>query len=208
MEKNMAVDGQTHMLTSPSTDELAEGIATGGCSEGVTSLMEKMKDPEDVSREKSPEISTRVLTVNFSARNYKGTLEACDGLAVEITKEIEKSLTRAQRWSTLWRHRRENSQSSYSTSNLLWLALAFVVVWIASVTWMFLNGVNLTQWKKLKYGSIPATVMAIFVPAPSSSVSFFKLKPVSHYVSLRFSSEYSEQYGQQQRVISDIKFLK
>ncbi|GLJ53172.1 hypothetical protein SUGI_1133180 [Cryptomeria japonica] len=73
---------------------------------------------------------------------------------------------------------------------------------------MFLNGVNLTQWKKLKYGSIPATVMAIFVPALKLSVSFFKLKPVSHYVSLRFSSENSEQYGQQQRVISDIKFLK
>ncbi|XP_057833375.1 uncharacterized protein LOC131044135 [Cryptomeria japonica] len=73
---------------------------------------------------------------------------------------------------------------------------------------MFLNGVNLTQWKNLKYGSMPATVMAIFVPALKLSVSFFKLKPVSHYVSLRFSSENSEQYGQQQRVISDIKFLK
>ncbi|GLJ53173.1 hypothetical protein SUGI_1133190 [Cryptomeria japonica] len=167
MEKNMAADGQTHMLTSPSSDELAEGIAghflnpniktpitvgiTGGCEDfnekggriwkGVNNLLAKqnpgecktkdqkmalvqflekyqpeheavykslacvelkqlMKDLEDVSKEKSPEIATRVLTVNFSARNYKGTLEAFDGLAVEITNEIEKSLTRAQRWRT------------------------------------------------------------------------------------------------------------
>lgn len=173
-------------------------------------LNQLVKDPEHKSNEKSPEIANesnetsleiaRVLTVKFSAGHYTGTLEACDGLVFEITKSIEKSMTRAQRWSTRCRN---NRQSFFTKIDLLIPVIIFAVIYAA---WMFIERFDFT---KLKSGTIPAFVIAIGASALKKSVSFYNWKQVSGFVSDHFSSHKSkQQYGQQQTVISKIKFLK
>ncbi|XP_057833379.2 uncharacterized protein LOC131044137 [Cryptomeria japonica] len=153
-----------------------------------------VKDPERDSKEKSREIP-RVLTVKFSARDYRGTLEASDGLQVEIAEAIEISMTRAQRWTTRCRH---NRQSLFDIFDLLIPALVFAA-------WTFIDRFNVS---KLKYGAIPASVIAFAASALKKFRTFCNWKQVSKFVNDHLKSRKSDQYGQQQTVISKIKFLK
>ncbi|GLJ53136.1 hypothetical protein SUGI_1132320 [Cryptomeria japonica] len=150
----------------------------------------------------------RILIVNFNAGNYRGRHEAWAGLALEITKEIEASMTLAQWLSTCWRNaRRRHSESFYMQFIFPCLIFAFLAVWIAWAAWMLLERANDPQLKQLKYGSIPSTVIAIIWSALRGVLSIFK--PVSKQLSGYFSlPDHSQQLGYQEKVISDIKFLK
>ncbi|GLJ53135.1 hypothetical protein SUGI_1132310 [Cryptomeria japonica] len=150
----------------------------------------------------------RILIVNFNAGNYRGRHEAWAGLALEITKEIEASMTLAQWLSTCWRNaRRRHGESFYMQFIFPCLVFFFLAVWIAWAAWMLLERANDPQLQQLKYGSIPATVIAIIWSALRGVISIFK--PVSKQLSGYFSlPDHSQQLGYQEKVISDIKFLK
>ncbi|GLJ53132.1 hypothetical protein SUGI_1132280 [Cryptomeria japonica] len=150
----------------------------------------------------------RILIVNFNAGNYRGRHEAWTRLALEITKEIEASMSLAQWLSTCWRNaRRRHGESFYMQFIFPCLVFAFLAVWIAWAAWMLLERANDPQLQQLKYGSIPATVIAIIWSALRGVISIFK--PVSKQLSGYFSlPDHSQQLGYQEKVISDIKFLK
>ncbi|GLJ53139.1 hypothetical protein SUGI_1132380 [Cryptomeria japonica] len=116
-------------------------------------------------------------------------------------------MTRAQWLSTCWRNAwTRNNQSFYMQFVFPCLVLAFVAVWMVWAAWLFLEGYQNSQLKKLKYGSIPVTAITIFWYAFKGAISVFK--PVSKQLSGYFSlPDHSDQLGYQQKVISDIKFL-
>uniref|UniRef100_A0A0C9RUF4 TSA: Wollemia nobilis Ref_Wollemi_Transcript_12549_4809 transcribed RNA sequence n=1 Tax=Wollemia nobilis TaxID=56998 RepID=A0A0C9RUF4_9CONI len=150
----------------------------------------------------------RVLTVDFNVGNCRGAQEAWAGLAVEITKQIEASMSRAQRFSTRWRNaRRRNSESFYLKFLLPGLLLTFLAVWIAWAAWKFLQSISHRGLQNLQYGSIPVTVITIVWAAMKALMSVFK--PVSQQMSGYFSlTDYSKNLGYQYKVISDVIFLK
>ncbi|GLJ53181.1 hypothetical protein SUGI_1133390 [Cryptomeria japonica] len=92
-----------------------------------------------------------------------GKLKASDRLVVNITKTIEKSMTRAQRWSTFWRH---NYKAIFDKHDLI---VAVVIIVVVLAPWVFLDLLNVT---KLKYGAIPALSIAVAASALKKLVSF------------------------------------
>ncbi|GLJ53183.1 hypothetical protein SUGI_1133410 [Cryptomeria japonica] len=191
---NLLAREDEEIQVRPTTDH--NGIERGDARLLSTENQEKVKvkDPEVQSRG-----IPRVLTLKFSAEDYTGTHEACDGLVVEITEEIENSMTRAQRWSTFWRH---NYQSPFEMFDLVVAGGVFAAIFAA---WMFIERFNVSE---LKYGAIPAFVIAFAATLLKKLVSLYNWKEVRKFVSDHFRSPKSEQYGQQQTVISKIKFLK
>ncbi|XP_057832001.2 uncharacterized protein LOC131042697 [Cryptomeria japonica] len=149
----------------------------------------------------------RILAVNFNAGNYRKRTEAWAGLAIEITKEIETSMTWAQLLSTRWRNMwTRNSQVVYSRLIFPGVLLAFVGALIGWAAWKLIDRAG-PELEDLKYGSVTATVIAIVWYALQNVISVFK--PISEQMSGYFSShDYSQELGYQQKVIEDIKFLK
>ncbi|KAH9290441.1 hypothetical protein KI387_034558, partial [Taxus chinensis] len=146
----------------------------------------------------------RVLTVNFNAGKYRGSNEVWAGLAIEITREIEGSMTNAQLLSTRWRNTWIMHSGDIYFKFMLPCLLLVGIGWAA---WIFLDRLGPTELKDLKYGSIPVTIIATVWSALGALISFFK--PVSTQISGYFSKlDYSQQLGYQQKVIDDITFLK
>ncbi|XP_059073051.1 uncharacterized protein LOC131073782 isoform X2 [Cryptomeria japonica] len=147
----------------------------------------------------------RVLTIRYNAWHYRGEHEAWAGLAVTITKEIEKAMTRAQWFSTCWRYSwAKNSVNICIQIFLPCLLVTFLAGWVAWAAWALLRD---AKFKNLQYGSIPSTIIAIVWVVLKSIISV--VKPVStQMVGYINSPDHTAHLGYQEQVISDINFLK
>ncbi|XP_059073054.1 uncharacterized protein LOC131073766 isoform X2 [Cryptomeria japonica] len=147
----------------------------------------------------------RVLTIRYNAWHYRDEHEAWAGLAVTITKEIEKAITRAQWFSTCWRYSwAKNSVNICIQIFLPCLLVTFLAGWVAWAAWALLRN---AKFKELQYGSIPCTIIAIVWVVLKSVISV--VKPVSTQMMGYINSpDHTVHLGYQEQVISDIHFLK
>ncbi|GLJ15188.1 hypothetical protein SUGI_0248310 [Cryptomeria japonica] len=149
-----------------------------------------------------------VLTVHYNAWMYRNESEAFAGLAVTITKEMEGIMTEPQWLSTClrntWRKQKQIIWIEVLFPCLLAIFLAGGFTWIV---WMLLDRYYDKEAVKLKYSSLPATIVILVWIIVKSVMSI--VKPVSsqlmNYIKL---ANHSEKLGYQETVISDIKFLK
>ncbi|KAH9319657.1 hypothetical protein KI387_021426, partial [Taxus chinensis] len=149
-----------------------------------------------------------ILTVRYNAWHYKNESQAWAGLAVEITKAIEATLTRAQRMRCRWRYAWKEQRDKLCLELLLPCLLAiFLSGWVAWGVWTLFSRSKHKELVQLKYGSIPVTVVVVVWTVLSQLLSV--LKPISvqimGYVTL---PDHSSKLGYQHQVISDIQFLK
>lgn len=146
-----------------------------------------------------------ILTVRYNAWQYQNEREAWAGLAVEIPKAIEESMTRAQRI----RCRCKYAWTEHRTEMFLELILpCFLAVLLSGlVLWGFFGRWVDTELIQLKYGSIPLTMVLIIWTILKQVNSV--IKPVSAQIKGYLSvPDHSRNLGYQNQVISDIKFSK
>eukprot|EP01018_Ginkgo_biloba_P036175 Gb_31087 [translate_table: standard] len=152
--------------------------------------------------------SPSILTVVYNAWHYCTDHEAWAGLAVEITKAMEATMTRAQCLSTCWRYAWcRKRRSIWEEIFLPFLLVALVAGLVAWAAWSILSRSKHKELADLKYGSIPATVITIVWVVVRSALGV--VKPVSAQMKeyIRFP-DHTGQLGYQQKVIDDINFLK
>ncbi|XP_057818105.2 uncharacterized protein LOC131031094 [Cryptomeria japonica] len=145
-----------------------------------------------------------IITVQYNAWKYRNESEALAGLAVEITKEMEGLMTEAQWLSTCWRSQKQTILINVIFPCLLAIFLAGTIAWIL---WVVLDIFNFKDVVELKYASLPATIVIMAWSVGKSVMS--TLNPVStqllNYMKL---PDHTDKLGYQERVISDITFLK
>eukprot|EP01018_Ginkgo_biloba_P010706 Gb_03697 [translate_table: standard] len=145
-----------------------------------------------------------ILTVRYNAWEYRNESEAWAGLAVQITKEMEETMTLAQWLSTCWRTHKRSIWVAVILPCLLAAILAGCITWLA---WLLLERSKQKGLEELKYGSLAATVVVIVWTVVKSTMAI--LKPISTqiagYISL---PDHTEKLGYHQQVIKDINFLK
>ncbi|KAH9297181.1 hypothetical protein KI387_028863 [Taxus chinensis] len=149
-----------------------------------------------------------ILTVRYNAWQYRNESEAWAGLAVEITKELEETMTVAEKLRTSWRYNWENHKRSICLGVFLPCFLAVLLaLWLTTIVWLVLDQVNIQNARDFKYGSLPATIIVVVWAIMKSVMSV--VKPISSqmvdYICL---PDHSEKLGYHQKVIKDIKFLK
>ncbi|GLJ22090.1 hypothetical protein SUGI_0414130 [Cryptomeria japonica] len=149
-----------------------------------------------------------VLTVQYNAWKYRNDTEALAGIAVEVTKELEGIMTQAQWLNTCWRNTWIKNKYALWIEiffpSLLALVLVGSFTWIA---WVLFDSDRLKEWGKAKYAWPPAALVIIVWTLTKSTMGV--LKPVStqlmQYISF---PDHTDKLGYQERVISDISFLK
>eukprot|EP01018_Ginkgo_biloba_P011064 Gb_27687 [translate_table: standard] len=145
-----------------------------------------------------------ILTVRYNAWQYRNECEAWAGLAVEITKEMEETMTLAQWLSTCWRTHKRSIWVGLILPCLLAASLACLVTWLA---WLLLDRSKQKGLVELKYGSLAATLIVIVWTVVKSIMAV--LKPIStqiaDYVSL---PDHTQKLGYHRQVIEDINLLK
>ncbi|KAH9314155.1 hypothetical protein KI387_022782, partial [Taxus chinensis] len=149
-----------------------------------------------------------ILTVRYNAWQYRNESEAWAGLAVEITKELESTMTVAEKLRTSWKYNWQNHKRDICVGVFLPCILAvFLALWLTGIVWIVLDQVNIRNAKELQYGSFPVTVLVSVWAIVRSVMSV--VKPISsqmvEYICL---PDHSEKLGYHQKVIKDIKFLK
>eukprot|EP01018_Ginkgo_biloba_P011066 Gb_27685 [translate_table: standard] len=159
------------------------------------------KRPDSNNEGMTEESVPAILTVCYNAWKYRNEREAWAGLAVEITKEMEETMTLAQWLSTCWRTTKRSIWVGQILPCLLAAALACFLTWLA---WLFLDR---SKQKGLDYGSLAATIIVIVWTLVKSIMVV--LKPISSqiadYVSL---PDLTQTLGYHQQVIKDINLLK
>ncbi|GLJ56788.1 hypothetical protein SUGI_1260620 [Cryptomeria japonica] len=175
-----------------------------------SSYMFKSKDQQSQS-----EIDSRIegnvpsiLTVQYNAWKYRNESEALAGIAVEITKEMEGIMTDAQWLSTClrntWRNQKQVIWIEIIFPCILAALLAISFTWIL---WLMLDKYKLKDSIELKYSSLPLTIIIIVWTLVKKVIC--NVHPVSvqlkDYIKL---PDHAEKLGYQERVISDITFLK
>ncbi|XP_057863598.2 uncharacterized protein LOC131071677 isoform X2 [Cryptomeria japonica] len=153
-------------------------------------------------------ITSSILTVHYNAWQYRNESEAWAGLAVEVTKELEATMTVAQKLRTSWRYNWTTRRNSICFGLILPCFLAaFLVIWLTTIVWLLLDRAQNKDIQKFKYGSLPAFVIVLVWAVVKSVVS--ALKPISaqivDYICL---PDHRQQLGYHQKVIFDINFLK
>eukprot|EP01018_Ginkgo_biloba_P011071 Gb_27040 [translate_table: standard] len=150
------------------------------------------------------EVVPAILTVRYNAWQYRNECEAWAGLAVEITKEMEETMTLAQWLSTCWRTQKRSIWVGLILPCLLTASLACFVTWLA---WLLLDRSKQKGLEELKYGSLAATLIVIVWTVVKSIMAV--LKPISSqiadYVSL---PDHTQKLGYHRQVIEDINLLK
>eukprot|EP01018_Ginkgo_biloba_P027778 Gb_16795 [translate_table: standard] len=117
-------------------------MPTKDASTRSTSRSSRQPVPPSQRNDQSLRESPGILTVRYNAWRYRTESEAWAGLAVEITKEIEARMTRAQQLATSWTYFWKRNKSS------IWLQLIlpflFVITltpWISWVVWVLFIGI-------------------------------------------------------------------
>ncbi|GLJ35642.1 hypothetical protein SUGI_0716420 [Cryptomeria japonica] len=156
----------------------------------------------------SQESVPAVLTVRYNAWKYRNESEALAGMAVEITKEMEGIMTDAQWLSTCLRNT-WRKQKQVILIEIIFPCL-FAVLLATSFTlivWVLLERYKIKESVELKYASLPLTVVILVWTLVKKVMS--TVNPVSiqlmNYIKL---PDHNEKLGYQERVISDINFLK
>lgn len=135
--------------------------------------------------------------------------EALAGLAVEITGEMEGIMTDAQWlstcWRNTWRKKKYNIWIEIIYPCLLAVVLASTVTWIL---WVILDrSEKFKHWTIPKYACLPTGIVCIGWIVTRSIMGI--LKPVSTQLMSYISfPDHTDKLGYQERVISDITFLK
>ncbi|GLJ34999.1 hypothetical protein SUGI_0704290 [Cryptomeria japonica] len=149
-----------------------------------------------------------IITIQYNAWKYRNESEELAGMAVEITKEMEGIMTGPQWLSTCWRNtwtkQKQTILMEVIFPCLLSIFLAGAFTWIV---WVLLDRYNVKESEKLKYGSLPATIVIMVWTLVKSVMS--TVNPVSTQLMnyIKFP-DHTENLGYQERVISDITFLK
>lgn len=149
-----------------------------------------------------------ILTVRYNAWKYRSDTEAMAGMAVEITRELEGIMTLAQWLSCCWRYAWLNKKYT------LWVEIFFpslIALVLASsltvIAWIMFDNGKLKEWTKAKYAWPPAAIIVMLSLLTRSIMGV--VKPVStqllQYVSF---PDHTDKLGYQDKVISDITFLK
>eukprot|EP01018_Ginkgo_biloba_P027779 Gb_16796 [translate_table: standard] len=152
--------------------------------------------------------SPGILTVGYNAWRYRTESEAWAGLAVEITKEIEARMTRAQQLATSWTcFWKRNKSSIWLQLILPFLFVVTLTPWISWVAWILLSRSNNEALKSFKYGSIPVSVIVIIWTVMTRFIGI--VKPISAQMAgyLAQSPGHEDKLGYHENVITDIKFL-
>ncbi|XP_059075443.1 uncharacterized protein LOC131061631 [Cryptomeria japonica] len=149
-----------------------------------------------------------ILTVQYNAWHYRNETEAWAGLAVEITKELEATMTVAHKLRTSWTYNWRNRKNSICFGVILPFFLALMVaIWFSTIVWFLLDTSQRKDLKKFKYGGLPASMIVAAWGVGKSVISF--VKPISSqvvdYICL---PDHSQKLGYHQKVIDDINFLK
>ncbi|XP_057844514.1 uncharacterized protein LOC131053903 isoform X2 [Cryptomeria japonica] len=149
-----------------------------------------------------------ILTVRYNAWQYRNESEAWAGLAVEITKQLEATMTVAHKLRTSWRYNWKTRRNNICLGVIIPCFLAVLVaIWFTAIVWLLLDRVQNKDIKDLKYGSLPASVIVAVWAMVKSVMSV--VKPISSqvvdYICL---PDHSQKLGYHQKVIFDINFLK
>eukprot|EP01018_Ginkgo_biloba_P010032 Gb_22056 [translate_table: standard] len=168
-------------------------------------VMDRSKMYETTSGEAQARVAVpAILTVKYNAWKYRNETEAWAGLAVEITKEMEKAMTMAQWLSTCLKAHKRSIWIELIFPWLLASILAGCVTW---VVWLLLEEANHKGLAELKYGSLAATLIVTVWAVVKSIMAV--LKPIStqiaDYITL---PDHTGKLGYHQKVIDHINFLK
>ncbi|GLJ23483.1 hypothetical protein SUGI_0444880 [Cryptomeria japonica] len=149
-----------------------------------------------------------ILTVQYNAWHYRNETEAWAGLAVEITKELEATMTVAHKLRTSWIYNWKNRRDIICLKVIFPFILALLAaIFLSIIVWLVFGTVHNKDLKKIKYGGLPASMIVATWGIGKSVISF--VKPISSqvvdYICL---PDHSQKLGYYQQVIDDIKFLK
>eukprot|EP00250_Pteridium_aquilinum_P022445 c25383_g1_i7 orf=2-4690(-) len=143
-----------------------------------------------------------VLTLHYNAWQYDNKTEASAGLAVEICRQLENSMTPHQWLRMCWKYSWNSRPKDIFVHLLLPAFLALAVVCVVLLLWKFVH--IATKYKAL---SVPLGIVGVMW-------SFFKISlQVIQPVTLTMlnntkSIDHRFMLGYQHQVIEDIKFLK
>ncbi|XP_059076131.1 uncharacterized protein LOC131033446 isoform X2 [Cryptomeria japonica] len=158
--------------------------------------------------EKSSQGTTpSILTVQYNAWHYRNETQAWAGLAVEITKELEATMTVAHKLRTSWMYNWTNHKNSICLKVIFPFFLALLVaIFLSIILWLVLGTAHNKDIRILKYGGVPASMIVAAWGLGKSVMSF--VKPISsqieNYITL---PDHSQNLGYHNKVISDINFL-
>ncbi|GLJ21899.1 hypothetical protein SUGI_0409440 [Cryptomeria japonica] len=149
-----------------------------------------------------------VLAVQYNAWRYRDDTEGLAGIAVEITKELEGIMTLPQWLSICWRNTwRQNKYALWIEIFFPFLVTLVLVCSLTWIVWVVFDNDKLKEWGKAKYAWPPAAAVITVWTITKSIMGI--LKPVStqliQYISF---PDHTDKLGYQERVISDISFLK
>eukprot|EP01018_Ginkgo_biloba_P035141 Gb_05696 [translate_table: standard] len=149
-----------------------------------------------------------ILTVRYDAWHYRNESEAWAGLAVEITKEMETSMSMAQKLRACWKYAWRTERVSLWIELLIPCLLVVTLVgWITWAVWLLVSRLKNKELAQLKYGSIPVTVFSMVWVLLTRIIAV--VKPISNRIEgYMHLPDHTMRLGYQQKVISDIKFLK
>ncbi|XP_057841088.2 uncharacterized protein LOC131050819 isoform X2 [Cryptomeria japonica] len=149
-----------------------------------------------------------ILTVRYNAWQYRNESEAWAGLAVEITKELEATMTVAHKLRTRWVYNWRTRRNSICFGVIFPCFLAvFVAFWFNTIVWLLLDRAQSKGIKDFKYGSLPVSAIVLVWAVVKSVVS--SVKPISaQIVDFICLPDHTQKLGYHQKVIFDINFLK
>ncbi|XP_057869508.2 uncharacterized protein LOC131076382 isoform X1 [Cryptomeria japonica] len=175
-----------------------------------SSYMFESKDEQSKSEIDSPIEGSvpAILTVQYNAWKYRNESEALAGIAVEITKEMEGIMTDAQWLSTCLRN------TWLKQKQVIWIEIIFpcllaalLAISFTWILWLVLDKYKFKDSIEIKYSSLPLTIIIMVWTLVKKVMS--TVNPVSvqlmNYIKL---PDHAEKLGYQERVISDINFLR
>eukprot|EP01018_Ginkgo_biloba_P033100 Gb_38079 [translate_table: standard] len=155
--------------------------------------------------------SPAILTVQYDAWEYRNESEAWAGLAVEITREMERRMSLAQRLAAIWNYAWTNSKKDLLLRLifpfLLVVALAPLISWGA---WVLMSRSNIPGLESFGYGCIPVSVIVILWTIVQNAIGTFNSvsDQIGKYVGTPIDTTHAQKLGYQKTVIKDIKFMK
>eukprot|EP01018_Ginkgo_biloba_P033095 Gb_38074 [translate_table: standard] len=161
-------------------------------------------------------LSPAILTVRYDARRYRNESEAWAGLALEITREMERRMSGAQRLAAIWNYAwKYNKGKLFLQLIFPFLLVVFLAPWIIWGAWVLMSRSKNNELQKFRYGCIPIGVVLIWWIVMHKVIG--TLNSVSDQIDKYFGNSVSDQtdrthhhadkLGYQENVINDIKFM-